>query len=107
VSDEKAGSCANGGGENRNVFRVREFPRAFTVVRCGTVNLEWDGAEEFPEERRGLRELGGQVPADLGHGSLWEHQTKEAKLGEDQNRVAGAGAGHEARDQDVSIDTDA
>jgi hypothetical protein len=43
--------------------------------------------------RRGSRELGPEIPSDLHHGGLGEHQTKEAKLAENQDRVAGARAG--------------
>ena len=35
-----------------------------------------------------FRELRGQVPPDLRHGGLREHETKETKLAKDQDRVA-------------------
>jgi len=106
VGDEEGRFCADGCGENRHILRVGEFARSFTVVRCRTVNLVRDGAEELLEERRRLGELGAQVPSDLSHGRLGEHQTQEAKLAEHQDRVAGAGARQQASDQDISIDTD-
>jgi len=70
------------------------------------MDLKRDAAEELLEERGGVREFGGQVPPDLRHGGLREHQTKEAKLAENQDRVAGARAGQQPGDQDVSIETD-
>ena len=45
------------------------------------------------------------IPSDLRHGGLGKHQTKEAKLAEDQNHVAGARARQQSGNQDVSIDT--
>jgi hypothetical protein len=70
-----------------------------------------DGSEEgrrggTPRRAGRRQEFGGQVPPDLGHGGLREHQTKEAKLAENQDRVAGARAGQQPGDQDVSIETD-
>jgi hypothetical protein len=106
VRDKEARSCADGCGENRHILRVGEFARSFTVVRCRTVDLERDRVEELLEKRRGLGEPGGQVPPDLIHGKLGEHQTQEAKLAEHQDRMAGAGARQQASDQDISIDTD-
>jgi hypothetical protein len=106
VRNEETRSCADRSGENRDVLRVCEIACSFTVVRCRTVDLERSCAEELLEERGGLGKLGGQVPADLRHDGLGEHQTKEAKLPEHQDRVAGARAGQQAGDQDVSIDTD-
>jgi hypothetical protein len=50
VGDEEGRSCADGRGQNRHILRVGEFARSFTVVRCRTVDLERDGAEEFLEE---------------------------------------------------------
>ena len=70
------------------------------------MDLEGNRTEELFEERGDLRELGGQVPSDLRHGGLGEHQTKEAKLAEHQDRMARARAGQQAGDQDVSIETD-
>jgi hypothetical protein len=80
----KARSCADRCGEDRNVLRVGKLACAFAVV-CR-------GAMERFEERRGLSELGGQIPSDLRHGSLGKYKTKEAKLAENDNRVAGARA---------------
>ena len=97
-------SCADRCGEDRDVLRVGKLARAFTVVWCRTVDLEGNHAEELLEEQGGLGELGGQVPSDLRHGGFGEYQTKEAKLAENENRVAGARAGQQAGDQDVSID---
>ncbi len=104
VRDEKARSCADRGGEDRDFLRVGKLPRPLTVVCCRTVDLEGNHAEELLEEQGGLGELGGQVPSDLRHGGFGEYQTKEAKLAENENRVAGARAGQQAGDQDVSID---
>jgi hypothetical protein len=106
VRDEQARAGTNRGGENRYVLRIGEFARSFTVVRCWTLDRKLNGPQEFLEKGRGLRELSGQVPSDLSHCSLREHQTKETKLAKHEDRMAGAGAGHEAGDQDVSIDTD-
>jgi hypothetical protein len=106
VGDEEARSCADSCGENRHILHVGEFARSFTVVRCRTTDLERDGAEELLEERCSLGELGGQVPSDLSHGKLGEHQTQQTKLAEHQDRVAGAGAREQTGDQDVGIDTD-
>ena len=64
-----------------------------------------DRAEELLEERGRLRKLGGQIPSGFVHGDLGEHQTKKAKLAEDQDRVAGARAGQQTGDQDVRVDT--
>ena len=69
------------------------------------MDLDWNRAEELFEERGSFRELRGQVPPHLRHGGLREHETKEAKLAKDQDRVAGARAGQQSGDQDVSIDT--
>jgi hypothetical protein len=91
--------------EDWDVLRVGKLARPFAVVRCRAVDLDGNGAEELLEEGLGFRELGGQVPSDLRHGGLGKHQTKEAKLAEDQDRVAGACAGQQSGDQDVSIDT--
>jgi hypothetical protein len=68
------------------------------------MDLNRNSAEERFEERRGLRELGGQIPSDLRHGGLGKYKTKEAKLAENQNRVAGARAGQQSGNQDISID---
>jgi hypothetical protein len=106
VSDEEARSCANGCGEDGHVLHVGECARSLTVLRCRTVDLERDGSKELAEERSGLRELRGQIPSDLVHGSLGNHQSKEAELTEYQDRVAGARAGQQAGDQDVRVDTD-
>jgi hypothetical protein len=57
------------------------------------------------EERHGVRELRGQITSDLRHGRLGEHQTNKAYLAQDQNRVAGARAGQQSGNQNVSIDT--
>jgi hypothetical protein len=64
------------------------------------------GAEELLEQRQDLREFGAQVPSDLSHGKLGEHQTQEAKFAQHQDRVVGTGTRQQASDQDVSIDTD-
>jgi hypothetical protein len=97
-------SCADRCGEDRDILRIGKFARQFAVVRCRAVNLDWNGAEEFLEERRGLGELSSEIPPDLHHGGLGEDETKEAKFAEDQDRVAGARAGQQSGDQDVSSD---
>jgi hypothetical protein len=104
VSHEDTRSCADRRGEDLDVLRVSKVARPFAVVRCRAVNLGWNGAEEFLEERRGFGELGGEIPPDLHHGGLGEDEPKEAKLAENQDRVAGARAGQQSGDQDVSID---
>jgi nitrogen regulatory protein PII len=106
VSDEQARSRADRYSEDGDVLRVCEIARSFPIVRCRTLDLNLNGAEEFLEEGSGLGELGAQVLSDLRHGGLGQHQTKEAKLAENEDRVAGAGAGQQSGDQDVSIDTD-
>jgi hypothetical protein len=78
VSNEEPRSGADRCGENRDVFRVGEFPRSLAVMGRRAVDLDRDSAEEFLEERRGLRELGGEVPTDFRHRGLGKHQTKEA-----------------------------
>jgi hypothetical protein len=90
MRDEETGSCADRCGEDRHVLRAGEFARPFTVVRCRMVDLERHRSEEFLEER----------------GGLGEHQAKETKLTENQDGVACAGAGQQAGDQDVSVETD-
>ena len=105
VRDEEPRSRADGCGEDRDVLRVGQLPRAFTIVRRRALDLDRDGTEELLEEWRGLGELRREIPPDLGHGGLRKHQTKEAELAEDQDRVAGARAGQQSGDQDVSIDT--
>jgi len=97
-------ACADCRGEDRNILRVGKLAGPFAVVWCRPVDLDWNRSEELLEERRGFRELGGQIPSNLRHSDLGEHQTKEAKLTENQDRVAGAGAGQQSGDQDVSID---
>jgi hypothetical protein len=98
-------SCADRCGEDQDILRVGKLTRPLAVVRCRAVDLNWNRAEKLLEERGGFRKLGGEVPSDLRHGGLGEHQTEEAKLAENQDRVAGAGAGQQSGDQDVSIDT--
>jgi hypothetical protein len=102
---EEARSCANRCGENRDVLGIGKPTRSIAIVHCRAMDLDRNRAEELLEEWGGFRELGGQIPADLRHGSLGKHQTKEAKLAKNQNRVAGARAGQQSGDQDVSIDT--
>jgi hypothetical protein len=63
-------------------------------------------AEELLEERRGFRELGGQIPSNLRHSDVREHQTQKAKLAQNEDRVAGARARQQSGDQDISIDAD-
>lgn len=106
VSDEQARARGDRCSEDWDVLRVSEIARSFPVVRCRTLDLKWNGAEESLKEQSGLGELGGQVLSDLRHGGLGEHQTKEPKLAENQHRVAGACAGQQPGDQDVGIDTD-
>jgi hypothetical protein len=103
---EEARSCADRCGEDRDVLRIGKLASSFAVVCRGAMDLHRNSAEELFEERRGLRELGGQIPAYLRHGGLGKHQTKEAQLAENQNRVAGSRPGQQAGDQDVSIDAD-
>jgi hypothetical protein len=69
------------------------------------VDLGRDGAEELVEERRGLGELRRETPPDFRYGGLRKHETKEPDLAEDQAGVAGARAGQQPGDQDVSVDT--
>jgi hypothetical protein len=102
---EEARTCADRCGEDRDVLRIGKLACSFAVVCRGPMDLRRNSAEELFEERGGLRELRGQIPSDLRHGGLREHQTNEAKLAENQNRVAGAGAGQQSGNQDVSIDT--
>jgi hypothetical protein len=52
VGDEEGRSCADGRGQNRHILRVGEFARSFTVVRCRTVDLERDGAEDSSKSVR-------------------------------------------------------
>jgi hypothetical protein len=85
--------CADRCGEDRNILRVGKRAGPLAVVWCRPVDLDWNCAEELLEERRGFRELGSQIPSNLRHSDLGEHQTKEAKFAENQDRVAGAGAG--------------
>jgi len=93
-------------GEDRDVLGVGKLARPFTVVWGRPVDLDWNRAEELLEERRSFRELGGQIPSNFPHRSLGEDQTKEAQLAENQDGVAGARAGQQPGDQDVSIDAD-
>jgi hypothetical protein len=87
------GDCADRCGENR---RVPSGRRVCTRVHGRAVSaggLQRDSTEELLEERCGLGELGGETPSHLSHGGLGEYQTKETKLAEHQDRVAGARAG--------------
>jgi len=102
---EEARSCADRCGKDRDVLRIGKLASSFAVVCRGAMDLHRNSAEELFEERNGLRELGGQIPSYLRHGGLGKHQTKEAKLAENQNRVAGSRAGQQSGNQDVSIDT--
>lgn len=81
-----------------------KFARPFAVAWCRPVDLDGNRAEELLEELRCFGELGSQIPSHLRHGGLGEHQTKEAKLAQNQDCVAGARAGKQSGDQDVSID---
>jgi hypothetical protein len=105
MRDEEPCSRADRCGEDRDVLRVGELPRAFTIVRCRAVDLDRDGTEELLEERRGLGELRPEVPPDFRHGGLRKHETKEPELGEDQDGVTGARARQQPGDQDVRIET--
>jgi hypothetical protein len=68
--------------EDRNVLRIGKLAPSFAVVRRRAMGLHRNGAEELLEERASLGELGGQIPSDLRHGGLGDHQTKEIKLAE-------------------------
>jgi hypothetical protein len=92
-------------GEDRDVLRVGELTCPFAVLRCRPMDLDRHRAEELLEQRGGFRELGDQVPPDLRHGGLGDHETKKPKLAEDQDRVAGARARQQSGNQDVGIDT--
>jgi hypothetical protein len=105
MRDEEARSCADRCGEDRDVLRIGKFACSFAVVCRGAMDLHRNSAKELFEERRGLRKLGGQIPSNLRHGGLGKHETKKAELAQDQNRVAGAAAGQQSRNQDVGIDT--
>jgi hypothetical protein len=105
VRDEEPCSRADRCGEDRDVLRVGELPRAFTIVGCRTLDLDRDGTEELLEEWRGLGEFRGEIPPDFRHGGFRKHETKEPEFTEDQDRVAGARAGQQPGNQDVSIDT--
>jgi len=98
--------CADRRGEDRDVLRVGELARPFAVVWGRPVDLGWNRAEELLEERHSFRELGGQIPSNLSYRGLGEDQMKEAQLAENQDGVAGARAGQQPGDQDVSIDAD-
>jgi hypothetical protein len=104
VRREDARSGADRCGKDRDVLRISELPRPVSVMRGRAVDQNWGRADELLEERRGLGELSGQVSANFSHGGLGEHQTKEAQLPENQDRVAGARAGQQSGDQDISID---
>jgi hypothetical protein len=105
VRDEEPCSGADRCGEDRDVLRVRERPRAFTIVCCRAVDLDRDDTKELLEEWRGLGEFRREIPPNFRHGGFRKHETKEPELDEDQDRVAGARAGQQSGDQDVSIDT--
>jgi hypothetical protein len=64
--------------------------RAPAPIAAARINS--DLAEEFFEQRSGLGELRGQVPADFFYGGLGQRQVQKAELTEDQDRVARAGA---------------
>ena len=98
---EEARSCADRCGKDRDVLRIGKLASSFAVVCRRAMDLHRNSAEELFEERSVLREPGGQIPSYFRHGGLGKHQTKEAKLTENQNRVAGQQTGN----QDVSIDT--
>ena len=98
--------CADRRGEDRDVLGVDKLARPFAFVWSRPVDLDGNRAEELLEERRGFRELGGQIPSNLPHRGLGEDQTKEAQFPENQEGVAGARARQQPGDQDVSIDAD-
>jgi hypothetical protein len=58
------------------------------------------------EEQRGLGEFGGKVASNFYHRGLGKDQSQETKFAEDEDRVAGASAGEQTGDQDISIDAD-
>src|SRR5262245_21226583 len=98
--------CADRCDEDRDVLGVGKLASPLAIVWSRPVDLDGTHAEELLEERRGFRELAGQISSNLPHRGLGEDQTKEAKFPEYQNGVAGARAGQEPGDQDVSIDAD-
>jgi hypothetical protein len=87
------GDCADRCGENRRVPSGRRVCARVHGRAVSAGGLQRDSTEELLEERCGLGELGGETPSHLSHGGLGEYQTKETKLAEHQDRVAGARAG--------------
>jgi hypothetical protein len=87
-------SDADPGGEDGDVLRVGKRRRPVAVVRCRTVDLDWNRTEELLEERGGVGQLGGSARfrRTLATVALGEHQTKKAKLAKNQDRVTGARA---------------
>jgi hypothetical protein len=106
VRHQDARSCTDRCGEDRDILRISKIARQFKVMRGRALDLDGDCAEELLEERDGFRELGGQIPSNLSYSALREHQAKEAKLAEHQDRVASARARQQSGDQDISIDAD-
>jgi hypothetical protein len=90
VSDEEARSGADGCGEDGHVLHVGECARELTVVRCWT----WNGTARRNSSKSGaaLRELCGQIPSDPVHGSLGNHQSKEAELRTSASTQTGNGS---------------
>jgi hypothetical protein len=93
-------------GEDRDVLGLGKLARPFAGAWSRPVDLDRNRAEELLEERRGFRELGGQIPSNLPHRGLGEDQTKKAQFPENQDGGAGVRAGQQPGDQDVSIDAD-
>jgi hypothetical protein len=83
-------SSANRCREDRDVLGIRKLVGPIAIVHSRALDLDRNRAEELLEERAGFRELGGQVPSNLRDGGLREHQTRETKLAEYQDRVAGS-----------------
>jgi hypothetical protein len=54
--------CADRRGEDRDVLGVGKLASPFAVVWSRPVDLDGNRAEKLLEERRGFRELAGQIP---------------------------------------------
>jgi hypothetical protein len=93
-------------GEDWRVLLVSQGASPFPVLSRGPIDPHGYRAEEFLEERQGLRDLVAQVPPDLVDYGLRKDQPEEADLTQDQDGVARTRARQEAGDEDVGIEAD-
>lgn len=103
VRDEEAGTRADRGGHDRNVFRISQATGAFSVPRAGTVDPDCDGSQELLEERARFRKLRCQVMSNLLDSRLGQHYLQEADFAQDQDRVARPATREKASDEHVSV----